>query len=151
MNINRIIFFLFLIIVSERSFSQQFGGFPPSVKWKQINTDTARIIFQQGAAWQAQRIATLVHKAAADTPFYMGPGFHKINIVLHNQTTLANGYVGLAPFRSEYYLVPSSDVFEFGNLPWYENLAVHEYRHVQQYNNFNNGLSKGFYYVFGEN
>ncbi|HEV7622072.1 MAG TPA: hypothetical protein VGO09_10070, partial [Flavisolibacter sp.] len=142
---------LCILAICNGAFSQQFGGFPPSVKWKQIDTDTARIIFQHGVEAEAQRIATLVHKAAADTPFYMGPGMHKINIVLHNQTTLANGYVGLAPFRSEYYLVPPSDVFEFGNLPWYENLAVHEYRHVQQYNNFRNGLSKGFYFVFGEN
>jgi hypothetical protein len=132
------------------SYCQQFGAFPPSFKWRQINTDTARIIFLPQATKQAYRIATLVHKAAADTPFSMGTKLRKINIVLHNQTTLANGYVALAPFRSEYYLVPPADVFQFGNLPWYENLALHEYRHVQQYNNFRNGLSKGFFYIFGE-
>lgn len=130
--------------------AQQFGGFPPSTKWRQINTDTARIIFTPGAEWQAQRIATLINKAAADTPFALGSVLKKINVVLHSQTTLANGYVALAPFRSEFYLVPGSNVFDFGNLPWYENLALHEYHHVQQYNNFRNGLSNGFYYLFGE-
>lgn len=142
---------IILILISSLSVrAQQFGAFPPSFKWRQINTDTARIIFLPEASKQAYRIATLIHKAAADTPFSMGARLRKINIVLHNQTTLANGYVALAPFRSEYYLVPPSDVFQFGNLPWYENLALHEYRHVQQYNNFRNGLSKGFFYIFGE-
>jgi hypothetical protein len=130
--------------------AQQYGGFPPSTRWKQINTDTARIIFIKGAEEQAERIAALIHREAADTSFSLGSKQRKINIVLQSRTTLANGYVALAPFRSEYFLVPPSNVYDFGNLPWHENLAVHEYRHVQQYNNFKNGLSKGFYYLFGE-
>src|SRR6478735_6198022 len=128
--------------------AQNFGGFPPSEHWQQINTDTARIIFSPAAQAQALRIAQLVHTAAADTPVTIGGGLKKINIVLHSHTTEANGYVALGPFRSEYYLIPGANIFEFGNLPWYENLAVHEYRHVQQYNNFNHGITKIFS-VFG--
>jgi hypothetical protein len=139
-----------LLLLATKTTAQTFGGFPPSTKWKQINTDTARVIYGPGAEWQAQRVAALIHKAAADTPFALGKQLHKINVVLHNRTTLANGYVAWGPFISEFYLVPGSDVFDFGTLPWYENLAVHEYRHVQQYNNFRNGLTKGFYYLFGE-
>ena len=150
MKASRYPFYLLIFFFSTYVHAQQFSGFPPSFRWQQINTDTARIIFTKGAEWKAERIASLIHRAAADTPFAIGSRLRKINIVLHNHTTLANGYVGYAPFRSEYYLVPSSNVFEFGNLPWYENLALHEYRHVQQYNNFRNGLSNGFYYLFGE-
>ncbi len=143
-----LILFLFLTIQSIHA--QQFGGFPPSTRWKQINTDTARIIFSPGAEEQAQRIATLIGRVAADTPYALGNRLRKVNIVLHSRTTLANGYVALAPFRSEYYLIPGANVYDFGNLPWQENLAIHEYRHVQQYNNFKHGLSKGFFYLFGE-
>jgi hypothetical protein len=122
--------------------AQNFGGFPPSTRWKQINTDTARIIYTKGAEAEAERIATLIHRQAADKTFSLGNKLRKINVVLQSRTTLANGYVGLAPFRSEYYLVPASNNLEFGNLPWHENLALHEYRHVKQYSNFNHGLSK---------
>jgi hypothetical protein len=132
------------------SLAQQFSGFPPFTKWKQINTDTARIIFESPSSSQAQRIATLIHKMAAQQPNAIGNELQKINIVLHKNTTLANGYVALAPFRSEYYLIPSTNIFESGNLPWYEHLALHEYRHVQQYNNFNNGLTKVFNFFLGE-
>ncbi|HUQ97327.1 MAG TPA: hypothetical protein VM010_06655, partial [Chitinophagaceae bacterium] len=131
--------------------AQNFGGFAPSTKWKQINSDTARIIYAPAAKTTAQRVAQLVHAMAVDTPMTIGRGLKKINIVLHNQTTLANGYVGLGPFRSEYYLIPGADIFAFGTLPWQENLAVHEYRHVQQYNNFNNGLTKVFSILGGQN
>ena len=141
-----VLFFFLSNVVS----AQNFGGFPPSTRWRQINTDTARIIFTKDAAPQAERIATLIHRQAGDSSFSIGDKIRKVSIVLHSRTTQANGYVALAPFRSEYYLIPSSNVFEFGNLPWYENLAIHEYRHVQQYNNFKNGLSKGLFYLFGE-
>ena len=131
-------------------FSQQFGGIPSSVKWKQINTDTARVIFPVGLDSQALRVAAIVHWLARQKPNAIGSEMRKINIVLQNQTTIANGYVSLAPFRSEYFLTPAFNNFELGSLPWHEELAVHEYRHVQQFNNFRHGLSKAFYYVLGE-
>ncbi len=140
----------FLLLLSATAQAQNFGGFPPSTKWQQLHTDTARIIFSGRAGEQAARIANIIHQMAADTPAALGNRQKKINIVLHQNTLQANGYVGLAPFRSEYYLVPSSNIFEFGNLPWHETLAIHEYRHVQQYNNFNNGLTKLFRVVAGE-
>ena len=48
----------------------------------------------------------------------------------------------LAPFRSEFYLTPEQNSFDIGSLPWPEQLAIHEFRHVQQYNNFDVGFSK---------
>src|SRR4028119_2205632 len=121
-----------ILFFNTGSYGQQFGGFPPRTKWLQINTDTARIIYAPSSEASALRVATIIHAmAAAHTT--LGSTLNKINVVLHNRTTLANGYVGLAPFRSEYYLIPGGNIFEFGNLPWTEQLAVHEYRHVQQY------------------
>jgi hypothetical protein len=130
--------------------AQEFGGFPPSVKWHQINTDTARIIFPSAVDSQAQDIAAIIHKIMTLRPNSLGTAVRKINIILHNNTTLANGYVALGPFRSEYYLIPGSDIFEFGANPWYKELAVHEYRHVLQFSNFNRGLSKFGSLLFGE-
>lgn len=143
--------FLFCVLAILSLNAQDFGGFPPSTRWKQINSDTARIIYSRGAEDQAARIAALIQRAAADTPFSLGNRMRKINVVLQSRTTLANGYVALGPFRSEFYLIPGANIYEFGTLPWHENLALHEYRHVQQYANFRNGLSKFFFYLFGEN
>jgi hypothetical protein len=131
-------------------FSQQFGGNPPSLKWKQLNTDTARIIFPAGLDSQARRVASIVHYLAHEKPFSPGNKLYKINIVLQNQSTIANGYVGLGPYRSEFLLTPDPNNFDQGSLAWPDQLAVHEYRHVMQYNNFRNGVSKALYYLFGE-
>ena len=139
----------FLLVVVA-VFSQQFGGHPPSQKWKQINTDTVRIIFPVGLDSQANRAASVIHYLAANKPVSLGNQLKKVNIVLQNQTTVANGYVGLGPFRSEFYLNPAMDNFQEGSIGWVDQLAVHEYRHVQQFNNFNNGLSKFLKVISGE-
>ena len=130
--------------------AQQFGGNPPSLKWKQINTDTARIIFPAGLEKQAQQVASMVHALSKSTLNTIGFTQRKINIVFQNQTTISNGYVGLAPFRSEFQLTADQNSFDLGSLPWHQQLVIHEYRHVEQYNNFRVGLSKAFYYLFGE-
>lgn len=145
-----ILFTIFLFLACTQLNAQQFSGFPPSVKWQQINTNTTRIIYPAQVDSLAQDIAAIIHKIAIARPNALGSTNRKINIVLHNNTTLANGYVALAPFRSEYYLIPGSDIFEFGANPWYKELAVHEYRHVLQYANFNKGISKLASILFGE-
>jgi hypothetical protein len=131
-------------------FAQQFGGNPPSLKWKQINTDTARIIFPPGLDSQAQQVAAIVHLLSRTTLPTIGSFQRKINIVLQNQTIITNGYVGLAPFRSEFQLTPEQNSFDLGSLPLHQLLSIHEYRHVQQYNNFRVGISAALYYLFGE-
>jgi hypothetical protein len=149
-------YFIFLVVVlclPKDLLSQQFGGNPPSVKWKQINTDSVRIIFPAGLDSQAQRVSSIVHYLAAHTSgtsLSLGNGLHKINIVLQNQTTIANAYVGLGPFRSEFFLTPAMNNFDQGSIPWGDQLAVHEYRHVMQFNNFHNGLSEVMYRLFGD-
>jgi len=151
MTVLRLPFFIFsFFFITTGLYAQQFGGNPPSLKWKQLNTDTARIIFPAGLDSQAQQVAAIVHTLSRTTLPTMGHSQRKINIVLQNQSTIANGYVGLAPFRSEFQLTPEQNSFELGSLPWPKMLAIHEYRHVQQYNNFRVGLSGAFYYLFGE-
>jgi hypothetical protein len=130
--------------------AQVFGGNPPSIHWKQINTDTARIIFPEGIDSTAQRVSNIVHWLAKNNPAPLGSRVRKVNIVLQTQTTISNGYVSLAPFRSEFYLTPSLNNFDVGSNNWPEELAVHEFRHVEQFNNFRNGISKLAYYLFGE-
>src|SRR5215510_2820881 len=98
---------LFIAGRSEIVLGQRFGGNPPSVKWRQLNTDTVRVIYPDGLDSQAQRVASLVHYQALHQPVPLGNSLYKINIVLQNQTTIPNAYVSLGPFRSEFFLTPS--------------------------------------------
>lgn len=141
--------FLLLLTVT-RAGAQVFGGNPPSTKWKQLRTDTARIIYPAGLDSQAQRVATIVHQLAATRPVSLGDQLKQVDIVLQNQTVVPNGYVQLGPFRSEFFLTPDMNNFGQGTVSWTDQLALHEYRHVQQFNNFNNGLSKLMKTLFGQ-
>ncbi|MBZ4187756.1 PQQ-like beta-propeller repeat protein [Niabella beijingensis] len=139
---------LFLMVPVVRA--QQFGGNPPAVRWKQINTDTMRIIYPEKLDTTASRIAAIINDLAAKNYHPLGKRLKKIDIVLQNQPVNSNGYVSLGPFRSEFYLTPPSDNFDQGSLHWPDQLALHEYRHVEQYNNFNRGLSRVMKTLFGQ-
>jgi len=142
--------FYFLLFTFHFSFAQQFGGNPSSVKWKQLNTDTVRVVYPEGLDSAAQRIANVTHTLQRNYTTGIGQRIRKVSIVLQKDLTVSNAFVQLGPYRSEYYLMPPQDAFELGAQGWVDNLAIHEFRHVQQYSNFNVGLSKAFSVLFGQ-
>ncbi len=144
------IFFFCLIFISSHLQAQRFGGNPPSVKWMQVNSEAARVIFPSGLDSQAQRIANIINGYNTASHQTIGDKQKKIDIVLQNTTTISNAYVALGPRRSEFFLTPLQNSFDIGSLPWPDQLAIHEYRHVQQYNNFDVGLSRLLHVLFGE-
>jgi hypothetical protein len=140
-------FFLSVLFLGQ---AQVFGGNPPYTKWQQVNTDTLRVIFTKGMDSVAKHIAGVANVLNRETLHTLGNKQKKVNILLQNSTTISNGYVSLGPFRSEFELLPLQNSFDLGSLPWPDNLVIHEWRHVQQYSNFNYGLSKAFFIVFGQ-
>ena len=145
-----VIFFIFTLSPTILFGQDVFGGNPSAIHWRQYNTDTVRVIYPAGMDSQALRVARIVHYLNRSTGHSIGAKQRKINIVFQTQVTYENGFVALGPFRSEFYLYPPQDVFSLGSLPPDENLAIHEYRHVQQYMNFDRGFSKALSYVLGE-
>src|SRR5579862_852909 len=149
---NRVTFLLVFLTFCFSNYvsGQIFGGTPSSIKWKVVHSVPANIIYPPGLDSEARDVAFLVSALSKSTLSTIGTQQKPIDIVFHNLTTIPNGYVQLAPFRSEFQLTPSQNSFDLGSLPWHETLAIHEYRHVQQYNNFRVGLSKAFYILFGQ-
>ena len=141
---------ILLFLTVRDAGAQEFGGNPPSVRWRQVNTDTVRVIYPRGADSTASRVAAIVHRLAAGAGHPLGNQLKKVDIVLQNQPVGSNGYVSLGPFRSEFYLTPPADNFDQGSLHWPDELALHEYRHVEQYNNFDRGLSRLMKILFGQ-
>lgn len=150
MLIKRKVILYVLLIFCCNVQAQEFGGNPSSIKWKQLNTPEARIIFPEQLDSPAKRISNIISYLNSTTTNTIGNRKGKINLVLQTQTTISNAYVGLGPFRSEFFLTPLQNSFELGSLPWPDQLAIHEFRHVQQYNNFNVGASHLLRILFGE-
>jgi hypothetical protein len=141
---------LLLLLTATTTKGQEFGGNPPSIKWSQVDMPPAKVIFPVGLDSAGLRVANIIRLMNNAIKPTIGFKQKQISIILQNQTTIANGYVGLAPFRSEFYLTPEQNSFDIGSLWWPEQLAIHEFRHVQQYNNFNVGFSHTLKVLFGE-
>ncbi len=144
---SKLLVFLLLPLFSS---AQNFGGNPASIKWLQVNTANARVIFPKGLDSQAQRISNVAELLDSTTLYSIGNKIRKWNIVLLNQTTESNAYVRLAPVISELYMMPPQNNFLFGSLRWDDNLIIHEDRHMQQFSNFNHGFTKVFSFLFGQ-
>jgi hypothetical protein len=146
--------FVFVLLLTTATATitraQQFGGNPPSIQWNQVNTKAAKVIFPKGLDSAAIEVASIIQQMNSAIQPTIGYRQKQISIVLQNQTTVPNAYVGLAPFRSEFFLTPEQNSFEIGSLVWPKQLAIHEFRHVQQYNNFDVGASRIMRIIFGE-
>lgn len=142
---------LLLLFVAQASMAQHFGGHPASQRWNEVNTDTVRVIFQPGLEEEASRVAHLEHRLAHyHNPYSIGNKFRKINIVMQNRTTVSNGFVTLNPWHSEFFVTPLADAHVLGTLPFFDVLAMHEYRHVQQNSNMLRGWNKIPYFLMGQ-
>ncbi|RAJ02255.1 hypothetical protein LX64_03264 [Chitinophaga skermanii] len=145
----RSLFVYILILFSIPAWAQQFGGNRPAHRWMQIDTSSLRVIFPKALYKDGQHVANLLSYIAAK-PSTIGPMRRKVDIVLQNESLLANGYVQLGPFRSEFYMTPPPNSQDLGALYWTDQLAIHEFRHVLQNANARKGISNVFSYLGGQ-
>ena len=122
-----------------------FGQDRPSIRWRQINTADFQIIYPDFFEREAQKAANIYSRLYrhANT---LQVKTKKISMILHADGGVSNGNVALAPRKSELYTMPSQEP----NDAWIEHLCTHEFRHVQQFDKVNQGLTHGLYYLFGE-
>lgn len=140
----------FLLHVSLHMYGQRFGANPSSVKWRKIRGTAAEIVFPQGADSAAMRVNAITQLLEKQSSGRLGNASLRIPILLQTLPTVSNAYVGLGPWRSEFFLFPPQDALYLGSTSWLDNLSVHEYRHVHQYANFRKGLSKFAYLIAGQ-
>lgn len=127
---------IFTSIILSLTFLKGFSQFfnesqaPLSVKWRQMEHSGFKIIYPTLLEKDAQRMAnTLAYiypKVGADLNRHKT----RIPLVLQNQGTISNGFVQLAPKKSELYTIYPQ---QFDSQDWLNNLAVHELRHVAQF------------------
>src|SRR6478736_3475418 len=137
-----------LILCCSGVRAQQFGGHPSSQKWKHIYNDSIDLIYPSTATAKASAIYSLISKipVTLSSPHRV----RKLPLVLQQQTSISNGYVNVGPYRSEFLLTPLQNSFNLGSIPWYEQLALHEYRHAQQFDYFNRGIARLVYTILGQ-
>ena len=146
--------FVALFVLSFTFLSAQetilFENNPTYLKWYQVNTDHFRILYPKGFDQQAQRMANTLEHIYLPEARTMGVRPRKISVLLQNQSSISNGFVTMAPRRSEFFAMPSQNYNVAGTNDWLDLLATHEYRHIAQYQRSITGFNKFLYYAFGQ-
>jgi len=146
----RFLFILLLSIFTILSVKSQFyntGQDRGSTKWLQIKTEYFKIVYPEYASKKAQEFANSMLWAIEKVPIGLSSKATKIDIIMHQESVTSNAMVVWAPKRMETFPLPSQDSYA---QEWYEQLALHEYRHAVQIDNLNQGVTKVLYYIFGE-
>ncbi|WP_432708055.1 TolB family protein [Pedobacter sp.] len=126
--------------ISHHTFAQVFGGEqnPLSVDWRQINHRGFQIIYPTELEKDAQRMANTIGNIYPFDAANFGLKKTSLPILFQNRGVVANGFVALAPKRSEFNTTPPQ---YFDSQDWLNNLAVHELRHAAQFDKLTNKLS----------
>ncbi len=131
--------------------AQGLGGHPSDIDWQQVNTKKVRVIFPKGLEKRAFRIANIINHVNQNNTYSVGDKSRKLNLVLQTSQVLSNGFVALAPYRSEFYGTGLQDHSVIGSLDWLDVLSLHEYRHALQYVNADRGFTKFMHIFQGQN
>ncbi|WP_428657744.1 hypothetical protein [Runella sp.] len=139
-----------IIVLFFTKINAQMGPQPASVKWKYIENNKVKVIFPENTDKEATRIADVVTYINQKATASVGNKSKKLSILLNTNNAQGNGYVALAPFRSEFYATGYQDFNQLGSMNWLDVLSIHEYRHALQFTNANRGFTKLLYLLQGE-
>jgi len=113
-----------------------------SIKWQQIKTQNYRLLFPSTFDSAARNLAKQLPYLRQYSSRDLGKNPHPITLILQGNHLSQNGYVQLAPRKSEFYPVPSSTA---DNQEWLPNLALHELRHVAQFDKLTGRIRGPFF------
>ncbi len=122
---------------------------PASIKWYKLKTPHFNVMYQNNAREAAQRVAATLEAIYQPGARSLGKSPRRISILLQSQSAVSNGFVSMYPRRSEFFAMPTQDYNFTGSNDWLNLLAIHEYRHIVQYQNAITGFNKVFNYAFG--
>ena len=147
---NNKIWFLALLLWYAGNLHAQYyssGQDPASITWQQINTQNFKVIFPVGYERTANYVANVLEYARSLDTISLSANPKKIPVILHNRTAISNASVAWAPRRMDFYTIPPQNSY---GQEWFQQLALHEYRHAIQLSKLNQGLTKVLTWLFGE-
>lgn len=150
---NTVVLLFLLLLILSLPISAQFAetglNEPPGLHWKKIDTPHFTILFPENLTQEAQSVANRVELIFSSLVHSSTRTPKRLILVLSNQGVYDNGYFRLAPRMSEWYHRPTFS-HTTGVLDWYDLLAIHEGRHVVQFEEMNEGFTKIAGILFGD-
>ena len=123
--------------------------YPLGLHWKMIHSEYYDIIFPEAIYGDALRVANTLDHVYKPLYTSLQKKPKRYSVILSNQITESNAYVAWAPRKAEFFSTPPQGSF-LGTGDWYSMLAIHEGRHMVQYDKFNSGLVLMTYIIFGQ-
>jgi len=114
---------------------------PPALRWQEVRTPHFRVLFAGGIDSTAQRTAARLEQLHGPDVATLGVNPRTISVVMQNQTTVPNGFVTFLPRHAEFFTTPQQG-FGLGTVDWLDGLAVHEFRHVGQFEKARQGVGR---------
>lgn len=122
----------------------------PDTTWKKIENTYFEVIFPDTNEDQGQYIFNLLNHYREIVNETYKPNQKKLSLVLRSELAMPNGFVTLAPRRTEWFMNKAYTPF-VGSLDWFQSLAIHEYRHVVQFDFLNRSNNRLARFMYGEN
>jgi hypothetical protein len=107
----------------------------------QIPSEHYTLLFPRGYEEEAHRAAAILEVYRELVAADLGAGTGRYTVVLNTGRAEANGYVTLAPRYSEWYAYAPPRGFA-GPVDWYTLLALHEGRHMAQFDYLDRGFNR---------
>ncbi|HLS94117.1 MAG TPA: hypothetical protein VK017_01030 [Sphingobacterium sp.] len=117
-----------------------------SIKWRQIQLEKFTLLYPQTFENTAQKLASQLPLLQVKSSRDLSVIPHRTTLVLQGNHLSQNGYVQLAPRKSELFPIPSSTA---DNQEWLPNLALHELRHIAQFDKLTGKLRGPFFEQLG--
>lgn len=134
-------------VLSLRAQYYDQGRSPASIRWKQTEAVSGRIIYPDYYEQGAARIAAYLDTIRPHITYGFTHAPLRMPAILHTQNMMANGLVLWAPKRIELRTIPDQKLYAE---PWLKQLTTHEYRHAVQYGNLYQGFMKPLGWFIGQ-
>lgn len=130
---------LFYFVFLTDSYSQL--QYPTKIKWAKISSSNFEVICPREISDNGQEAINLLEKLNRPISASLNKPTKPISLILNNQSVISNGYVSLSPRHMSWYINPMQDAsMSLDGNDWIQNLAIHEYRHVVQFDKLDTGL-----------
>ena len=149
----RILFTLIILLINTVSglYSQSINNiqFPPSIGWKQIETEHCILIFPENLEEKASEVAGMIDSFYPAVGASLETETSKWPVIINNSLFYSNAYVLGAPRHSQLYTTPIQDN-SFGTGDWLALVWSHELRHIVQNEKMMRGFTEFSDWIAGE-
>ncbi|MBC75089.1 MAG: hypothetical protein CME64_03665 [Halobacteriovoraceae bacterium] len=121
----------------------------PELDWQKIENKNFQVIFPSSNKAEANYIMNLLNYYRDPVNESYDAELRSWPLVLRTERARPNGFVALMPRRSEWFSHAAITPL-ISSLEWNQSLAIHEYRHMVQYDFLKRDNLQYGYYLFGE-